>query len=177
MGRITLKDIDIANCMRTRVARVEVGVRAPDFSATTFDGRKLRLSDYRGKSALVLFFYPKDGTPMCTQEACAFRDSYEQFVEAGAEVIGVSGDSGANHRAFAQQHRLSFPLVSDADGLLRKEFVVPKALGLFPGRVTYVIDQAGIIRKIFSAQFAADEHVRQALKTVPTPLAQRVLRP
>ncbi len=150
------------------MARVEVGDRAPDFSATTSDGKKLCLADYLGKRALVLFFYPKDGSPICTQEACAFRDSYEQFVQAGADVIGVSSDSEESHRAFSQQHRLSFPLVSDVDGSLRKAFAVPKTLGLFPGRVTFVIDQAGVIRQIFSAQFATDEHVRQALKTVGT---------
>jgi len=166
MGSITLKDTDIANCVRTSMAKVEVGDRAPDFSATISDGRKLCLSDYLGKRALVLFFYPKDGTPMCTQEACAFRDSYEQFIHAGADVIGVSSDSEERHSAFAQQHRLSFPLVSDVDGLLRKAFAVPKTLGLLPGRVTFVIDQEGVIRQIFSAPFASDEHVREALKTV-----------
>lgn len=145
------------------MARFEVGDHAPDFSATTHDGNKIRLADFLGKRALVLFFYPKDGTPICTQEVCAFRDSYEQFIDAGADVIGVSGDTEESHRTFARQHKLLFPLISDADGSLRKAFEVPKTLGLFPGRVTYVIDQAGIIRQIFSAQFASSEHVRQAL--------------
>src|SRR5580704_12074967 len=147
------------------MTRLQVGDRAPDFSATTHDGKRLRLSDYPGKRGLVLFFYPKDGTPICTKEACAFRDSYAQFIEAGAEVIGVSGDSDERHRAFTQQHKLSFPLISDADGSLRKAFAVRKTMGLFPGRVTYVIDKEGIIRHIFSAQFASEEHVRQALTT------------
>ena len=138
---------------------------APDFSATTHDGKRIRLSDYLGKRGLVLFFYPKDGTPICTKEACAFRDSYEQFAAAGADVIGVSADSDERHRAFARQYKLSFPLISDADGSLRKAFAVPKTMGLFPGRVTYVIDREGIIQHIFSAQFASDEHVRQALAT------------
>ena len=121
----------------------EVGDRAPDFSATTYDGNKLRLADFFGKRELVLFFYLKDGTPICTQEACAFRDSYEQFLDAGADVIGVNGDSAESHRTFAQQHKLSFHLISDADGSLRKSFAVPKTMGFFPGRVTYVIDRAG----------------------------------
>ena len=148
------------------MATYAVGDHAPDFSATTYDGNQIRLADFLGKRALVLFFYPKDGTPICTQEACAFRDSYEQFIDAGAEVIGVSGDTEENHRAFARQHTLSFPLISDADGSLRQAFVVPKTMGIFPGRVTYVIDQAGIIRQVFSAQFASTEHVRQALIAV-----------
>ncbi len=148
------------------MARFEVGDHAPDFSAMTYDGNQIRLADFLGKRALVLFFYPKNGTPICTKEACAFRDSYEQFIDAGADVIGVSGDTEESHRTFARQHKLSFPLISDADGSLRKAFAVPKTLGLFPGRVTYVIDQTGIIRQIFSAQFASTEHVRQALLSV-----------
>lgn len=148
------------------VAKLRVGDQAPDFTATTYDGTQVRLADFLGKRALVLFFYPKDGTPICTQEACAFRDSYEQFLDAGADVIGVSSDSAESHRAFASEHKLAFPLISDADGALRKTFGVPKTLGVLPGRVTYVIDQAGIIRQIFSAQFASTEHVRQALNAV-----------
>ncbi|MEX2026080.1 MAG: peroxiredoxin, partial [Pirellulaceae bacterium] len=100
------------------------------------------------------------------REACSFRDSYEKFKDAGAEVIGVSSDTEQSHREFARQHRLSFPLISDTDGALRKAFGVPKTLGLFPGRTTYVIDRGGVVRLIFSAQLAADEHVRQALSAV-----------
>lgn len=160
---VTLTVFDSALSERTNVAQFKVGDRAPDFSATTYDGNKLRLADFLGKRALVLFFYPKDDTPICTQEACAFRDSYEQFLNVGADVVGISGDSAENHRAFAQRHKLAFPLISDSDGSLRKSFAVSKTMGLFPGRVTYVIDREGIIRQIFSAQFASDEHVRQAL--------------
>src|SRR5690606_190759 len=99
-----------------RMPRIHVGERVPEFSATTPDGVTLSPGDFLGRKALVLFFYPKDGTPVCTKEACAFRDSYERFVEAGAEVIGVSSDSDEKHREFAQKHRLPFHLVSDADG-------------------------------------------------------------
>lgn len=163
---VLLRHPDNVNSGRTNVTRLEVGDQAPDFSATTYDGKKIRLADFLGKRALVLFFYPKDCTPICTQEACAFRDSYEQFIDAGADVIGVSGDTEESHRTFARQLNLSFPLISDVDGSLRNAFAVPKTLGLFPGRVTYVIDQAGIIRQIFSAQFASSEHVRQALRAL-----------
>ena len=154
-----LRHPDNVNSGRINVIKIEVGDQAPDFSATTYDGTKIRLADFLGNRALVLFFYPKDGTPICTQEACAFRDSYDQFIDAGADVIGTE----ESHRTFARQHKLSFPLISDVDGSLRKAFAVPKTMGLFPGRVTYVIDQAGIIRQIFSAPFASSEHVRQAL--------------
>ena len=148
------------------MAKIQVGDKAPEFSATTQDGGTIRLGDYRGQKALVLFFYPKDNSPICTKEACSFRDSYEKFVEAGAEVIGVSSDSAESHKTFAKQHQLSFPLISDHDGSLRKLFGVPSALGLLPGRSTYVIDKDGIVQLIFSAQFASDKHVQQALNAV-----------
>ena len=91
----------------------------------------------------MLFFYPKDGTAVCTKEACSFRDAYEDFVQAGAAVIGVSSDSTKSHQAFAGGHQLPFVLLSDADGSLHKAFGVPKTLGIMPGRVTYVIDKEG----------------------------------
>ena len=150
------------------MAKIRVGDKAPEFSATAQDGGTIRLGDYLGKKALVLFFYPRDNSPICTKEACSFRDSYEKFAEAGAEVIGVSSDSSESHKAFAKQHHLSFPLISDHDGSLRKLFGVPSALGLLPGRSTYVIDKDGIVQLIFSAQFASDKHVQQALQAVST---------
>jgi thioredoxin-dependent peroxiredoxin len=150
------------------MTKIRVGDRAPDFSGTTQDGSVIRLSDILKKRVVVLFFYPKDGTPICTKEACLFRDSYRQFLDAGAEVIGVSSDSAKTHRDFAKQHDLPFHLISDARGSLRKAFGVPRTLGLLPGRVTYVIDSTGIVRLIFSAQFATEEHVRRALRAVVT---------
>jgi peroxiredoxin Q/BCP len=117
---------------------------------------------------VVLFFYPKDGSPVCTKEACAFRDAYEDFVEAGAVVIGISGDSASQHQVFASNHQLPFMLISDSDGNARRAFGVPKSLGLLPGRVTYVIDREGIVRHIFSAQFSADRHVKEALQIIRT---------
>ena len=150
------------------MAKIRVGDKAPDFSALAQDGSTIRLGNYLGQKALVLFFYPKDNSPICTKEACSFRDSYERFTEAGAEVIGVSSDSAQSHQAFAEQHQLSFPLISDHDGSLRKLFGVPSTLGLLPGRATYVIDKEGIIRLVFSAQFASEKHVQRALSAVST---------
>ena len=145
---------------------INVGDPAPEITLATHTGEEVPLADYRGKQAVVLFFYPKDGTPVCTKEACSFRDAYEDFVEAGAVVIGVSGDSTSRHEAFAASHRLPFLLVSDADGGARRAFGVPKSMGLFPGRVTYVIDREGIVRHVFNSQFAADRHVSEALEVV-----------
>lgn len=148
------------------MSRIDVGDAAPELTLSTHSDEQIALADYRGKRAVVLFFYPKDGTPVCTKEACAFRDAYEDFVEAGAVVIGLSGDSAARHQAFAASHRLPFVLVSDKDGRARRAFGVPRSLGLLPGRVTYVIDREGIVRHVFSAQFAADRHVSEALEAI-----------
>ncbi len=145
---------------------IRVGDPSPEFTARSHTGEEVSLADYRGKSAVVLFFYPKDGTAICTKEACSFRDAYEDFVQAGAVVIGVSSDSAESHRAFAAGHRLPFVLVADEDGSLRKAFGVPTTLGLLPGRVTYVIDKGGVVRHIFRSQFAADRHVSEALAVV-----------
>lgn len=145
---------------------IQVGDRAPDFTVPSQNGQQVSLADYRGKSAVVLFFYPKDGTAVCTKEACSFRDAYEDFVQAGAAVIGVSSDSVDSHQVFASGHRLPFVLMADTNGSLRKSFGVNKTLGILPGRVTYVIDREGIVRHIFSSQFAADRHVSEALAVV-----------
>jgi peroxiredoxin Q/BCP len=148
------------------MASVQVGDHAPGFTLTSQSGQRVSLAEFRGSKAVVLFFYPQDGTPVCTKEACSFRDAYEDFVQAGAVVIGVSADSAESHRAFAGSHRLPFTLLSDVDGALRKAFGVPKTLGIMPGRVTYVIDKEGIVRHVFSSQFAADRHVAEALAVV-----------
>lgn len=146
--------------------RVGVGDPAPDFALPNQAGEEVRLSAYRGKSVIVLYFYPKDETPGCTAEACAFRDKYEVLKEAGAEVIGISSDSVGSHEQFAAHHRLPFVLVSDQGGAVRKRYHVPATLGLLPGRVTYVIDKQGIIRYLFSSQLNATQHVEESLRIV-----------
>src|SRR4051812_26053240 len=122
---------------------VGVGDPAPDFTLPSADGEPVSLADFRGRSEVVLFFYPKNDTPLCTAEACSFRDNYEAFQDAGVEVIGVSADSVASHRQFVGRHRLPFRLLSDADGTLRARYGVPRTWGVFPGRVTYLIDTQG----------------------------------
>jgi thioredoxin-dependent peroxiredoxin len=141
---------------------VEPGRKAPAFALPDQDGQTRRLRDYAGRP-LILYFYPKDDTPGCTKEACSFRDQYEAFKEAGAEVIGVSSDSEASHGKFAQKHRLPFVLVADKGGQLRKRYGVPSTLGLLPGRVTYVIDRGGVVRHVFNSQLQATRHVDEAL--------------
>ena len=145
---------------------LKVGDRAPDFTLSAASGAQVSLSDLLGKRTVVLFFYPKDDTPGCTAEACSFRDSYDSFVEAGAEVVGISSDSLASHDSFAQKHRLPMTLLSDADGRVRALYDVRPTLGLFPGRATFVIDKDGVIRHVFVSQLRARTHVERALAMV-----------
>jgi len=145
-----------------RIATIGVGDPAPDFAAPS-KGGIVRLSDYRGKHPVVLYFYPRDHTSVCTAQACSFRDHLESFRAAGAVVIGVSGDSIASHERFAGKHALPFPLVSDADGSIRRLYGVPKLLGLIPSRVTFVIDREGIVRSVYSALFESERHALEAI--------------
>jgi peroxiredoxin Q/BCP len=145
---------------------IQAGDTAPDFTLPSQSGEPVRLGDRLGQRVVVLYFYPKDNTPGCTAEACAFRDSYEVFTEAGAEVIGISSDSAARHAAFAGQHQLPFTLLSDQGGKIRKLYGVPAVLGLLPGRVTYVIDRQGTVRHLFGSMTNIGQHVSDALEIV-----------
>jgi peroxiredoxin Q/BCP len=145
---------------------IQVGDKAPDFTLPSQSGEQVRLSDRLGKQVVVLYFYPKDETPGCTREACAFRDSHEVFTDAGAEVIGVSSDSVDKHASFADHHQLPFTLLSDAGGKVRKSFGVPSTLGLLPGRTTYVIDRDGTVKHLFNSQANIGKHVEEALAVV-----------
>jgi peroxiredoxin Q/BCP len=145
---------------------VKVGDTAPNFTLPSQSGEPISLKDFLGKKSVVLYFYPKDDSPGCTTEACAFRDSYEVFKDAGAEVIGISGDSPESHQQFAAKHRLPFTLLSDTGNQVRKLYGVPSTLGLLPGRVTYVIDQNGVVQYIFNSQLNFKGHVEESLKTL-----------
>jgi thioredoxin-dependent peroxiredoxin len=145
--------------------RVQVGDLAPDFTLPNQSGAEVSLAECLAKTDIVLYFYPKDKTTVCTDEACAFRDRYKIFKHAGAEVFGISSDSVESHRQFACDNQLPFPLLSDVDGLIRKRYGVPTAFGL-PGRVTYIIDRQGIVRHIFFSQFTSKRHVDVALVTL-----------
>ena len=146
--------------------RVDVGSKAPDFSLYSQSGEMVHLKDFLGSKPVVLFFYPKDDTPGCTKQACAFRDDYGGFGKLDAEVIGISSDSVESHRSFAAKHDLPFTLLSDEEGKVRWLYGVPTTLGLFPGRVTYVIDKEGVVRHLFFSQIEVERHVEEALKAL-----------
>jgi len=153
---------------RAKDDQVTVGSVAPDFTLPSQAGEMVSLQDFLGKRPIVLFFYPKDNSLGCTKEVCSFRDGFEEFSKLDAEVIGVSSDSIDSHKGFAEKHKLPYSLLSDEGGKIRNLYGVPNTLGLFPGRVTYVIDKDGEVRHVFSSQIEVEKHVEEALKTLET---------
>ena len=147
--------------------RPYVGERAPDFTLPNAEGNPVRLGELLERKVVVLYFYPKDETAGCTVEACAFRDAYEDFTAAGAEVVGVSRDDTASHARFATHHRLPFTLLSDVGGAVHDLYGVQSRLGgLLRDRVTFVVDRSGIIRHQFSSMIDMRGHVKSALPIV-----------
>ncbi len=144
---------------------LSVGAAAPDFTLKNQGGETVSLHDFGGK-IVVLYFYPKDMSYGCTKEACAFRDSYEQFKEVGADVVGISSQSVESHTIFSTTFALPFTLLSDESGAVRKLYGVPATFGLIPGRVTFVIDRQGVIRHVFDSQFNPEMHVQEALRII-----------
>jgi peroxiredoxin Q/BCP len=146
---------------------MKIGDSLPHFSLNDADG-KLRSSDeFLNGKHLVLFFYPKNNTAGCTAEVCAFRDVYQDFLDVDCAVVGVSGDTVVSHALFADKHRLPYPILSDAQGTLRKAMQVPKKLfGIIPGRVTYIFNPAGKLIHITNDLMDAEKHVKEALEVI-----------
>lgn len=142
--------------------KIEVGDTIPSFTLLDQDGNEVHISKDYGK-AMVVYFYPKDDTPGCTKEACKFRDDFEQFNDLGVSVFGISGDSVESHKKFAEKYRLPFQLLADTKNKIRKVFGVPSSFLILPGRVTYVVDNKGVIQYIFNSQFSAEKHIDNAL--------------
>ncbi|WP_291133428.1 peroxiredoxin [Flavobacterium sp. UBA7682] len=143
---------------------LQIGDKIPNFSAIDTNGNVFKSDTIVGSKTFVIYFYPKDDTRVCTEQACSFRDQYEDFKALGAEVIGVSSDSVKSHQKFTIQHNLPFILLSDSDKKLRKLFGVPNdLLGLIPGRVTYVIDKDGIVQLVFNSM-SGKIHIEKALE-------------
>lgn len=146
---------------------LKVGQKAPPFTLLDDNGQKVRLSEFKGKK-VVLYFYPKDDTPGCTKEACAFRDGIDDLRESGAVVLGVSADSVESHKKFSTKYDLNFPLLSDGDKKALRAYGVWKEKSLygrkFMGieRTTFVIDEAGKISYIFP-KVKVDGHLEDVL--------------
>lgn len=157
------------------MAMLKVGQAAPPFDVMASDGKRLRLEDFRDKKNVVLYFYPKDFTRVCTAETCGFRDMYQDVVTTkDTEIIGVSLDSDESHQKFAAHHNVPFPLVADKDRTLAKSY---EAIGPLRGligvvkRVTFVIDKHGTIAAVLTGELNADAHldgVKAALGKLPS---------
>ncbi len=148
---------------KQEMGKISVGDIAPDFELKDKDGNLVKLSGFRGEKSVVVYFYPKDETPGCTAQACSFRDSYEDFKEVGAEVIGISSDGSSSHSGFAANHRLPFILLSDPIGKARKAYGAYDLFGMIPGRVTFVIDKQGKVIHKFDSQLSPTKHIKESL--------------
>ena len=145
---------------------LQVGDKIPNFTAIASDDSVFDSHVIIGKQAVVIYFYPKDDTQVCTEQACTFRDQYEDFKALGSEVIGVSSDSVASHQKFSKRYNLPFILLSDQDKKIRKLIGVPNdLLGLIPGRVTYVANKEGIIQLVFNSM-SGKIHIKKALAII-----------
>ncbi|MGB0366626.1 MAG: peroxiredoxin [Flavobacteriaceae bacterium] len=145
---------------------LKVGDNVPYFELKDQKGDLFKSDTVIGQKPAVVYFYPKDETPGCTAEACSFRDSYEDFKDLGAEVIGISSDSIGSHKRFAQRHRLPFILLADTKKVVQRLFKLPKLLfGLYTKRITFVIDANG---KVFyvDGSLLGTSHIRKALKAL-----------
>ena len=143
---------------------LKVGDRIPHFELLNQHGELFKSETVLGVKPLVVYFYPKDETPGCTAEACSFRDHYEEFLELGAEVIGISSDGVKSHQKFATRHKLPFVLLSDSKKKVQRLFKLPKILfGLFTKRITFVIYKDGLVSYVHSS-LMPDTHIKKALQ-------------
>ena len=123
------------------------------------------LGEVVGNTPCIILFYPKDFTPGCTKEVCSFQENLSDLNDLGIKVIGISSDSESKHKAFARQYNIEFDLLSDPENKFRKKVGVPSDMfGLLPGRVTYMIDDQGIVKDIVQSQLKIDMHLKKALE-------------
>jgi peroxiredoxin Q/BCP len=146
---------------------IAIGEPAPAFEGVDQTGNTIRLSDLLGRP-VVLFFFPKAGTKICTEEACNFQQELPQFEADGVSVVGISRDSTQNLKAFSERFGLGYPLVSDSSGSIAASYGIPRVLGMVTSRATIVVDDAGIVRATFRNEFNAAAHVEAALLALET---------
>lgn len=141
-----------------------IGSKAPNFELRDQNGDLVALQPLLNAQNIVLYFYPKNETPGCIKEACGFRDEYESFLEAGAQVVGISADSVGSHKRFASNRKLPFILLSDPSLNVHRIYgAEPNFFGMLRARITFVIDQNGIIRHIFDSKLNFLGHVKSSL--------------
>lgn len=148
---------------------IKIGDNIPAIVLKDQNGEIFNLQAQTAGKNVVLFFYPKDDSPGCTAQACSFRDQFQDFADANAVVIGISGQSVESHKKFEEKHRLTYTLLSDEGNKIRKQFGVPTNLfGILPGRVTYVIDKSGRVIYIFNSQTQVNQHIEKTLSILKT---------
>jgi peroxiredoxin Q/BCP len=146
-----------------------IGDPCPKFKLFDQDGELINIEDCIGTKNCVIYFYPKDDTAGCTKEACTFQSNLHSFDELNCEVFGISTDSVASHKKFANKYQLKFKLLSDPNKVVRNAFGVPGNLfGLIPGRVTYIIDKNGVIRGIYNSQTDPVGHINKSIQALKT---------
>ncbi|TDG36620.1 peroxiredoxin [Pedobacter changchengzhani] len=141
---------------------IVLGSKVPKFVLKDQNGKNFTIADYIGKKKLVIYFYPKDESSVCTKEACAFRDSFEQFKNADAMVIGINSGSVESHLAFQKNHKLPFTLLSDPDNKVLKMFGVKNVM-FVTGRETFLVDKEGKVVFKFKGMLKGDEHATSVL--------------
>lgn len=150
------------------MTHLKEGDQAPDFKALNQDGKNIRLSDFRGQK-VVLYFYPKDDTPGCTAEACNLRDNYQQLMDQGYKIMGISNDDENSHKKFARKYDLPFDLLADTDKSIVNDYGVYGEKTIFGKKIngihrtTFIIDEQGKIERIIS-KVNTKEHTEQILE-------------
>ena len=141
------------------------GTKAPAFETQDTDGKTVKSADLIGKKPFVLYFYPKDDTPGCTLEGCAFRDESAEYSKRGVGIFGVSVDTVASHKAFSDKFKLTFPLLADADQKICTAYGVSVKDNKYAERVTFVVDKTGTIKKVFP-QVSPKTHAKEVLSVL-----------
>jgi peroxiredoxin Q/BCP len=157
--------IAMVSCNGSAQKHLVVGDTIPSFILKDQDGKDFEVKDHIGKKILVIYFYPKDESAVCTKESCSFRDSFADFEKAGATVIGINYGSVESHKSFQQNHQLPFVLLSDPDNKVYKLFGVKKKF-MFTGRETFVVDKNGKIVFAFDSFTNGPEHSRKTLEFI-----------
>jgi peroxiredoxin Q/BCP len=144
---------------------ITVGDKVPVFSLQDQNGKIFNIADHIGKQMLVIYFYPKDESMVCTKEACAFRDSFDEFTKAGAMVIGINSGTVASHKAFTEHYKLPFVLLSDPGNKVYNQFGIKGKL-FFTGRETFIVDLTGKVFYQYESMMEGKRHAEDALSYI-----------
>jgi peroxiredoxin Q/BCP len=146
---------------------IKIGDHFPEFTLLDHNSNPFNINTLLGKSNLIIYFYPKNETYNCTKQACNFRDDFATFRNLNCEVIGVSNDSPKSHSSFKENHKLPFTLLSDSKGEIQKKLELPRNIfGLIPGRITFVINNKGIVIQIIDSALNMRKHIEEALNSL-----------